>query len=198
MSLNLAFVIFKNGQRRISSMMSADAEASGAAATMEPTAVLPDMSAATCDDDGETLILYPLTTPNGSARYESPESLQFACKTHTPPTKAPSSHQKVRAPQAECTTTCVTAFPQVVSNTRRTVQREVLADVLNAAARRVLKAVFLAWRLHSGLPKRTPSVVLAELTALVEQQVASAKQATLSVSEATRAHAQNKILTPYL
>lgn len=70
-------------------------------------------------------------------------------------------------------------------------QREVLDDVIKAAARRMLKAVFLLWRLQSGLPKRTPSVVLAELAALVEQQVASAK-AIGSVSHmAAQAHAQH-------
>lgn len=102
-SEKLSLRLFKNGQWRISSMMPANAQGIVAAATMEPTAVLPpDVRAAPCDDDGETLILYPLTTPNGSARYELPESIQHACNAHTPPTKVPSAQQKVSEQEGCC------------------------------------------------------------------------------------------------
>lgn len=76
-------------------MMPTDAQGMAATATMDATAEPPNVRAAPCDDDDDTLILYPLTTPNGSARYEVPESLQHGCNTHTPPTKAPSAQQKV-------------------------------------------------------------------------------------------------------
>lgn len=64
---------------------------------------------------------------------------------------------------------------KVISNARRSVQRQVLGDVIRAHTRRLLRSAVVSWRKTSGLPKRTPSAVLAEVEALADRQVDEAR-----------------------
>lgn len=119
------------------------------------------------EDDADTLVLYPLSTPNGPSPQPASTNSQPA---RTPPIKSP--------PKKVCfeLQPVPGSMPrQVLSNTRRAVQREVLGDVVKAAVRRLQKQAFWSWREQSGFPARTPSILLAEVMAMAEWQLADAK-----------------------